>query len=245
MRLQPLHGWNAVAWEIVVVMLGVLLALAAQQWIDDWTWRARAADSTARIKKELETHYTWSVEWRMTKPCIVAQIDRLGQRIIRSGDHLEPAPVYSEPGLADYVLRLPSKTYDTGAWTTAISDGVVPHLKSTDRLEMSFHYAVLRAIIDRTALNDADYQRLFSLSRPMPLDASVRFELLLRLDEMRGRAELMDLEAAELIGHITNLRAAPSPAEARKRIASFGTYRFCRAHGLPMKSFEQASAPGV
>ena len=31
LRLKPPHGWNAVAWELGIVTLGVLISLGAQQ----------------------------------------------------------------------------------------------------------------------------------------------------------------------------------------------------------------------
>ena len=33
LRLKPPHGWNAVIWELAIVTLGVLIALAAQQLV--------------------------------------------------------------------------------------------------------------------------------------------------------------------------------------------------------------------
>ena len=33
-KLRPPHGWNAVAWELGIVTLGVLIALAAQQLVE-------------------------------------------------------------------------------------------------------------------------------------------------------------------------------------------------------------------
>jgi len=42
LKVRPPHGWNAVAWELAIVTLGVLMALGAQQWADERSWRQRA-----------------------------------------------------------------------------------------------------------------------------------------------------------------------------------------------------------
>ena len=50
---KPLHGWREFAGEVGVVLLGVLLALGAQQLVSDWQWRSDVRDADARISEEL------------------------------------------------------------------------------------------------------------------------------------------------------------------------------------------------
>ena len=38
-RLNPPNGWNAVAWELAIVVVGVLIALGAQQAVEERRWR--------------------------------------------------------------------------------------------------------------------------------------------------------------------------------------------------------------
>ena len=40
LKLSPPHGWRAVLWELAIVTLGVLIALAAQQTVEDIQRRA-------------------------------------------------------------------------------------------------------------------------------------------------------------------------------------------------------------
>ncbi len=243
LKLRPPNGWQAVGWELAIVTLGVLLALGAQQWAEGRAWKAKAADATAALKEEITAHYAWSVEWRVVEPCIVAQIHRLQQRVLASGERLEPAPVYSEASFRNYVVRLPSKEYDDTAWEATINDGVSSHLDPAFRRELSAHYAQVRFMIALTARNNVDYQRILSLSRPMPLDPGVRFSILERLDEMRGRAEFMGLLSGQMIEHVAKVGMVPPPNVARDAVGKYGTYQFCRAQGLPMRSLDQASAP--
>ena len=50
LRLSPRHGWHAVWWELGIVTLGVLIALAAQQTVEYFSWQAKVQDA----KKDLE-----------------------------------------------------------------------------------------------------------------------------------------------------------------------------------------------
>jgi hypothetical protein len=243
LKLRPPNGWNAVGWELTIVTLGVLLALGAQQWADGREWRTKATDATALLRDEVGLHYAWSIEWRMVEPCIVAQIDRLQERVLTSGDWLEPAPIYSEPNFRNFVIRLPSKEYSSNVWTATINDGVSPHLDPAIRQELSSHYVQAHFLVDMTDRNNIDSQRLLSLSRPLPLDPMVRFSLIQELDEMRGRAEFMSLLSGQMIDHLTKARMVPPTNQTRDLVSKYGTYRFCRAHGFPTRSLAAASTP--
>ena len=241
LRLKPPNGWNAVAWELAIVTLGVFIALAAQQWAEDRSWKSRARDATAAFRNEVGNHYKWAVEWRVVEPCIIAQLDRLQQRLVASGATLEPAPVFSDPAFKKFVIRLPSKDFDTSAWQSSISDGVSPHLDPAMRRELDAHYFEVRSMINLTARNDVDYQRLLTLSQPLPLDPMVRFSLLQTLEELRGRTAYMALQSGQMIDHITRVKMVPPPDATRAAVTGFGTYKFCQAQGLPTRSLEDAS----
>lgn len=245
LRLKPPNGWNAVAWELAIVTLGVLIALAIQQWAENRSWRSKAHDATAAFRNELGNHYKWAVEWRVVEPCIIAQLDRLQQRLLSSGATLDPAPVYSDRAFTNFVIRLPSKDFDTSAWQSSISDGVSPHFDPAMRQELDAHYVEVRSMVNLTARNDVDYQRLLSLSQPLPLDPMVRFSLLQTLAELRGRTWYMALQSGQMIDHITRLGMVPPPNVTRQAVMSFGTYKFCSAQGLPTRSVDEASRAGT
>ncbi|MEO5612750.1 MAG: hypothetical protein ABIT68_08395 [Sphingomicrobium sp.] len=240
LKLGPPHGWLAMIWELGIVTLGVLIALAAQQWAEERSWRAKVDQSRAAIRDELAKHYSWSVEWRTVKPCVIAQIDQLRQRIERSGSRLEPAPVYSDDAIAHFVLRMPSKDYADGAWKAAISDGVAPRFDPALRGELNDHYMQAATVQDEAVKNTENFMSLQTLSRPVQLDPMVRYTLLERLDVLLGRAEFMDLQAGQLIDHIEKVRMVPDADNTAREVKRFGTYRFCKAHGLPMRPFAEA-----
>lgn len=243
LKLKPPHGWVAVAWELAIVTIGVLLALAAQQWADERSWNSKVQGTTSAIRQEVADHYYWSVEWRMVQPCVMAQIDALSRRVMASGATLNPAPTFQERSRYSFVLRLPSKEYSSSAWQAAQSDGVTSRFDPAIRKELGQMYEQSRILSELTDRNGIDYRRLLTLSRPIPLDPSVRLSLLAELDELRGRAEFVDLESGQLIDHIVRLKMVPPAEEARAAVERYGTYRFCKVHGLPMRSFDAARAP--
>ena len=240
LKLKPPNGWSAVAWELGIVTLGVLIALAAQQWAEARSWDARARVATAALRDEVRNHYQYAVEWRSVEPCLYAQIDRLSARLTASGDRIDPAPVYSEPGFDFYVLRMPNRQYSDGAWQAAISDGVTTHFEPQVREELSDLHARLDSLNEATALNNVAYTRLYGLSRPLQIDAGSRLAFLAALDELRGRVEYMSLLSAQTIGNIMRAGLAPDRVEIMRRAEQAGTLRFCRKQGLKTRPLADA-----
>ena len=240
LKLQPPHGWRAVLWELAIVTLGVLIALAAQQWAEARSWDAKLRQSRAAISDELVKHYNWSVEWRVILPCLIAQTDRLRDRVERSGAVLDPAPIFSEPAVPRYTIRLPSKEYSDAAWQAAITDGTAARLPPEIRRELADHYTQAANVRAQTQSNLEDQMTLQMLGRPLRLDPVVRFNLIERLERLRGRIEFMDLQAGQLIDHIQTVRMVPRSADSIREVERFGTYQFCKAQALPTRSFADA-----
>lgn len=240
LKIKPPNGWQAVGWELAIVTLGVIIALAAQQWAEGRAWKSKAADATQALSEELRNHYAWSVEWRVVEPCIVAQIDQLQQRLLAGGERLAPAPVYAGPAKISNVIRLPSKEYHSVAWQAAISDGVISHLDPSFRKELSGHYAQVHTMVELTGRNQVDQNRLLSLSQPLPLDPAIRFSLLQTLNELRGRTEFMGVLSGQMIDHIAKVGLTPPESAARDALSKYTTYKFCQSQGLPTRPPDEA-----
>lgn len=242
-KLKPPHGWNTVGWDLAVVTLGVILALAAQQWADNMSWRGKTKVATSAIKREVGDHYAASVEWRVVTPCLMAQLDRLQGRLMHSESRLEPAPVFSEPAFPRFVFRIPIKDYDSSAWQAAIADGVTSHLAPDLRTELSEHYQQVSVLVELTQRNGTSYGNVFTLSRPMPLDPAARLSLAQLLDEVRGRVMYMDLTSGQLIEHVIRSGMVPDDRLTNEAVRLSGTRLFCADQNLPMRSLKEAETP--
>jgi hypothetical protein len=243
MKLKPPHGWRAVGWELAIVTAGVLIALGVQQWADERDWKAKANQSLSAIRDELAKHYSWSVEWRVVAPCVRAQIDLLQRRVEASGSRLDPSPGYPIADYGHFVLRMPSKDYANGAWQAAIADGVAPRFHARLRSELIDHYMQTATVEAGGNQIDDALTSLQTLKRPIPLDPMVRYTLLNRLDTLRGQVDFMDRQSGQLINHVQTVEMLPDATAAKRDVERFGTFQFCRAQGLPMRSFATAMTP--
>lgn len=76
-KLKPPHGWNEVAWDLAIVVLGVLIALGAQQMVDAWQWRQKVAVVRQSIMSELGNNRARWEENLVAVRCASQEIDRL------------------------------------------------------------------------------------------------------------------------------------------------------------------------
>jgi hypothetical protein len=67
---KPLHGWREFAGEVGVVLLGVLLALVAQQLVQDWQWRDDVRDADRRMIAELSVDVAFAYDRFAIDPCL-------------------------------------------------------------------------------------------------------------------------------------------------------------------------------
>ena len=76
---KPLHGWRAFFGEIAIIVLGVLIALAAEQAVESWRWHREVVETRRAADAEL-THDLGVFRHRLgQKACVenrLAGLDR-------------------------------------------------------------------------------------------------------------------------------------------------------------------------
>src|SRR5215217_5611882 len=77
LRLKPPHGWNAVAWELAIVTLGVVIALAAQQVVGAAQDRSTARQTRAEVTDELNSDLMSLALRQSIEPCIDRRLSEL------------------------------------------------------------------------------------------------------------------------------------------------------------------------
>jgi hypothetical protein len=74
-RFSPSMGWPAFWSEILIVVLGVAIAIAASEAVEDWNWRNKVRDAELRLHSDTDLIFLWSAEQFSAQPCVIAQID--------------------------------------------------------------------------------------------------------------------------------------------------------------------------
>jgi hypothetical protein len=129
--LQPRDGWRAFAGEVGVIVLGVLIALGAQQAVEVIQMRRDVAAFRQTINTEIAKNL-WVYQYRMSQvACVDRKLDDFKRWILQAGDE---RPVSIE--------RMPlGNTFSLyrSAWDTRDPD-VFAALPATDRARYAEFY---------------------------------------------------------------------------------------------------------
>jgi hypothetical protein len=128
----PMHGWRAFWGEVGIIVLGVLIALAAQQIIEALNWRREVAGFRDSVRDEIEINLGSYPYRAKQKPCIEARLDEL-QRWLDSWRAGRPARLTGPIGVvASRVIR-------TSVWESR-DPGTFAHMPREEKQEYAFLY---------------------------------------------------------------------------------------------------------
>ena len=175
---KPLHGWRQFAGEVGIIVLGVLIALAAQQVAEDWSWRQKVEVVRQSLMGELANDRArWELDLQEAK-CALQEAGPL-ESWARAGssDSRIAAPVLT--------VTAPSLfTMHTTNWTLAANSQTLDHFPMREQLAFAALYAGLvnrQRSIDQAS--DA-INRIETLT-PLASDAQGRRELLETIGQLK------------------------------------------------------------
>lgn len=241
LRLKPPNGWNAVAWELGIVTLGVLIALGVQQVAESANWRSKAKDGQGRLKAELLINGAYMAEQVMVAPCVKAQVDRLTARVEASAGTLDPAPLIST-GQGVTTLRFPSRPWTAQTWEALQQDGTSNHLPGNVQATLGQIFEKVTQLRDINVKSDDGQGMLRLLGQKIALSSELEAELLSLLWGQLQRSQASSLNASQTLMLYRKIDFAPTfdEIEARQQALTPGrsgdlrTLQYCRSQGLPI-----------
>ena len=180
---KPLHGWREFAGEVGVIVLGVLIALAAQQVVEALHWRKETATLRENLHREIRDDQ-WNAALRvMISGCIRQRIVRLQNELRRPGTAWVADPLQGGDekrwSALPISFKFPSMQsfYTSGHWQTALASGDLAHMSDGERNGYSYIYqaiADLKAFADQ---EDALVGRIQPLANDQQLNAQQRLDI--------------------------------------------------------------------
>jgi hypothetical protein len=133
---KPLHGWREFTGEVGIIVIGVLIALAAEQVVEDAQWRAKVGAAQESIDFELNDQLDYSEEAVRFGACTGPFVDALEAAILRH-DSTTIAKLHdTRPPFEPHPWR-------STAWQSAMSTGVAGHLSQDQLDEYAFMFSSL------------------------------------------------------------------------------------------------------
>jgi hypothetical protein len=156
---KPWHDWRENVREVAIVIVGVLIALLAQEVVQGWEWKHKVDVAKAAMREELLTDDGPQIYQRaVMHPCVIARLDAIRAAVESGGSRQEIAHA-----IDGYWVDF--RTFDRLALDAANSSDVAAHMPPDELTAMTNVYQAM-PLLERTNAQEAtDLARLRAFRR--------------------------------------------------------------------------------
>lgn len=198
--LRPAQGWTTVGWELGIVTLGVLIALALGAVASDIGWRIEVRGARERLREEIAFNLALLDEAERVRPCISRRLVEI-EAILGEASRTRQLPAIASIGAA------PTYSWPRGIWESQLAAGTISHYPKEEAAKLARLYGRFEGLRGRGGEAYAPWKRLNMLVGPgRPLDAGSEAVLYEALAEAK----------------VTAFYLANSVAATRRLTATFG-----------------------
>jgi len=136
---KPLHGWRELVGEVGIIVVGVLIALLAEQAVDAWRWQDKINRAENAMRIELADDNGPQAYGRL----LIGNC--LDQRIKRMRDGAGTVPP-DQLRLWAKSYSPPFRTWDSEAWKVVIASDIGSHMGPDRLIAWSAPYRIIPAL---------------------------------------------------------------------------------------------------
>ena len=208
---KPLHGWRSFVGEVGVIGLGVLIALAANAFLDARQWEEKTRAAEAAMRLELAEDDGPQAYGRLViAPCLDAQIVRIhdGSGHVASDELRKLASAYNPP----------FRVWDSEAWKAVLASDVGSHMGPDRLVQWSSPYRLMPGLTDANAKERDVVVDLHEVLPPIGESAETDLQALRRYSAELRRLNFQFYRAAQLIMARSHAAGADIPQAMREEM---------------------------
>ncbi|MBV9548777.1 MAG: hypothetical protein JO256_03780 [Alphaproteobacteria bacterium] len=234
---KPVHSWRELLTEIGVVVIGVCIALAAEQTVEWLHWRAQVAEARTAIANELTSNLVGATLRLRSRGCAQRRLDELALVL----DHA--AKQGSLPPLGDFGIDW-RQTWLTGAWDGVVASQTATHFPDGQMVDIASTYQLLARMDEFSRQEVEGWSVLYSMVGPgRRLDPASEAGLRAALGQVRTYSNVLDSMSTLLIERFATLPLSLD-GENRKQLAGaqsrpLSDIFICRPIGTPPAAYGQ------
>ena len=226
---KPWHGAREFLKEYLIIVIGVLTALAAEQGVEWWRWRERVGAAEVQVARELSASRAWADERVAVTPCLDRRLAALEDRLLATGSWT-PLPAMVHPQIGATVYVTPFRNWPAEVWRSLAADGTVGHLDRARQVGLGGAYIQVGQLDQQQRQEDSEIGELSLLARPLDLDRAQRLAFARLIERERWRVRMMSSLSSQISARIPRLvKVVNLPGVT---LDKSGTWQACRALGL-------------
>lgn len=200
---KPLHGWREFAGEVGIIVIGVLIALSAEGFVERWRWNNQVDESTRAFKDELLGFASIAYERQAIQPCLQSRLRAVAAQLNNGSPEWRAMPEHFNGAKRYYftvlpvVYRPPVRSIYDDAWRNALSEGTINHLSFARAEALSSAYEAAQQFKILQAQEGSAESKLGPLGYDRRLDARTRVEMLQTIAELDDLNSLLAVEGRD------------------------------------------------
>lgn len=167
---KPLHGWREFAGEVGIIVLGVLIALGAQQLAENVQHRSEADDARRAVRGELEVNMSRLASRASQRHCVEDRMEEIQALLDKAAKN----PSITPPG---WVGRPQYWSMQTVRWEAISQSGRAALLPADELADYGALYSWMSNINSVMTTEQADRARLRILEHMSNLTPQMIFDL--------------------------------------------------------------------
>jgi hypothetical protein len=213
---KPMHGWRAFVGEVGIIVIGVLIALGAEQLVEEVQWQRRVRSANANLKIEVYRGGLSMAERIAVQRCLRGQIQKLAGQLNSPDTRWAGAPVAlnraamikngGEGAVLPPAYQAPSRVWVDDEWRAVESDGTLSHFPSARAHDYAVFYRDMAELRDLQAAEASAASKLVYLASDRTLSNSEREEMFAALAEVDRINALMTLAGAQALKRLAQMQ---------------------------------------
>ena len=175
---KPLHGWRAFLGEVGIIVVGVLIALSAEQAVESLHWAAKARAAKSELHNQIVLAWVFGEEREARRECADTYLVELAKKIASSPPQWHPAPANYCGVTYSRVYTPPNRPWPTEVWRSVETEGTVSYLGGSYPREASFLFDFIRSMGEENSAETNEAAALNALAYPITLTADSRIEFI-------------------------------------------------------------------
>lgn len=233
---KPVHSWRELLSEIGVVVIGVCIALGAEQAVEWLHWRSQVREARGVIATELASNLVASADRLHSGVCIEHRLDELA-------DILDTAAKKgSLPPVGD--INLPRHySWPTGAWDSVVASQTATHFPRQQLVDFAGIYKLIQRLESFYNRENDEWGVLYTMVGPgRRLDPTSEADLRRAVSEARFSNHILITLSQQMEERIAQMHLPFTSAELDQINSDKGStaYPICGPIGAASPTYGRA-----